>query len=241
MYWQRMIFKGHVKVYAQVDEIGDPLENGYGFVKFRYSDSPDAPLYQTKAQALSPICGAEIIDDAQVPEGNGELPEPPQNAPMPDRSGRRSAAPIPIPPKTIVVYTDGGASPNPGPAGSGVLLIYEDTMLEIWEYLGRSTNNAAELTAIRIALSNIKIKTLPILLYSDSQYAIDVLTGAKTAKKNQDLIAEVRAEMAKCPQLKLHKVRAHIGIAHNEHVDKLVALARDTKQSGSRRSRINAE
>ena len=234
MLWQRMLFKGNTKVYAQVDEIGDPLENGYGFVVFRYDNSPDAPTYKTKPRELTPICGAEIIDDS-VPSCDDPL-ELPNAAQMPDRSGKLSGNPIPIPPKTIVVYTDGGASPNPGPAGSGVLLIFEGHMLELWDYLPHSTNNVAELHAVHMALRQIKNKSLPILLYSDSQYAIDVLTGAKKAKKNQDLIAEIQSEMAKCSKLSLLKVRAHVGIAHNEHVDKLVAKARDTKQSGSRRS-----
>ena len=144
-----------------------------------------------------------------------------------------------IPPNTIVVYTDGGASPNPGPAGSGVLLMYGEHTLEIWEYLGKSTNNVAELTAILLALQNIKNKTLPILIYSDSKYAIGVLTGNMKATKNLDLIAKVREEMDKCPNVQLLKVKAHVGIQHNEHVDKLVALARDTKQSGTRRDGLD--
>ena len=238
MYWQRMLFKKRIKVYAQVDEIGDPLENGYGYVIFRYNDAPDAPTYKTKPSELTPICGAEIIDDTAQDSGETDIPSP-SDLQMPDRSGKISGNAIPIPPKTIVVYTDGGASPNPGPAGSGVLLIYEGNILELWDYLGHSTNNIAELHAVHMALLQIKDKSLPILLYSDSQYAIDVLTGAKKAKKNQDLIAEIQSEMAKCSKLTLLKVRAHVGIAHNEHVDKLVAKARDTRQSGSRRSKLS--
>lgn len=242
MFWQRMLFKNSVKVYVCVDENGNPIVNEEGYVAFRYKDADQVPVFHTVKSKLSPICNAQIRDD----DDPNDLPSihkipNPQTCKMPDRTGKASNQDIPIPPKTIVVYTDGGASPNPGPAGSGILLLYEGHCLELWHYLGKSTNNIAELTAILLALQNIKNKTLPILLFSDSQYAIDILTNRKQAKKNLELIDQVKAEMAKCQQLTLLKVRAHVGIAHNEHVDKLVALARDTKQSGSRRSQIHSK
>ena len=78
--------------------------------------------------------------------------------------------------------------------------MYGKHCLEIWEYLGKSTNNVAELTAILRALENIKNKNLPILVYSDSKYAIGVLSGTMKANKNQDLIAQVKAEMQADPR-----------------------------------------
>ena len=49
--------------------------------------------------------------------------------------------------KTFFVYTDGGASGNPGPAGIGVV-IKSKTILEISEYIGETTNNQAEYKAL---------------------------------------------------------------------------------------------
>lgn len=143
-----------------------------------------------------------------------------------------------FPPKTIVVYTDGGASPNPGHAGLGAVLICEGKILDIWEYIGHSTNNIAELMAIGRALEHIKNKTLPVLLYSDSTYAIGVLSGRMKAAKNRELIASIQAEMRNFPSLSLLKVKAHSGVTYNERVDRLVARARETRASGSERSEI---
>lgn len=233
MPWLRMFFKHKIKVYAEVDANLSPVVDERGLVQYRYQNTINAQAYSTQKSQLSMIPGAEPVELGE------EVTKPPK-APKPRKTPVSEVSQVvpddTLPPNTIVVYTDGGASPNPGPAGSGILLLYNKMSLEIWEYLGNSTNNIAELTAVLIALKNIKNKKLPILLYSDSSYTIGVLTGTMKATKNLDLIEEIRTEMAKCPNLKLLKVKAHVGVAHNEHVDRLVALARDTRQSGVRRS-----
>lgn len=228
----RMLFKNKIKVYVPVDDHLLPIADDKGLVHYRYNKSPDSPDYTTTRAHLSMIPGIEPVD---LEASTVEVKPPRQ------RHIKRTQAPVTpatdvIPPNTIVCYTDGGASPNPGPAGSGILLMFGEHTLEIWEYLGKSTNNVAELTAILRALENIKNKSLPIMVYSDSNYAIGVLTGAMKATKNLELIAQVQQEMEKCPKLQLLKVKAHVGIVYNEHVDRLVALARDTQSSGTRRS-----
>ena len=234
MKWLRMLFKHKIKVYAAVeDDSCKPIERD-GKVPYRYQNKMSAPEYLAVRSNLTMIPGVEPVD---LDEDTTEVKPPtPRHVPVTEAPALKATDVVP--PNTIVVYTDGGASPNPGPAGAGILLMYGKHCLEIWEYLGKSTNNVAELTAILRALENIKNKNLPILVYSDSKYAIGVLSGTMKANKNQDLIAQVKAEMQKCPNLQLLKVKAHIGIQHNEHVDKLVALARDTQNSGSRRSEI---
>ena len=234
MKWLRMLFKHKIKVYAAVEDGScTPVERD-GKIPYRYQNKTSAQEYLAMRSNLTLIPGAEPVD---LEEDTTEVKPPtPRHVPVTEAPALKAADVIP--PNTIVVYTDGGASPNPGPAGAGILLMFGKHCLEIWEYLGKSTNNVAELTAILRALENIKNKSLPILIYSDSKSAIGVLTGTMKATKNQDLIAQVRAEMQKCPNLQLLKVKAHIGIQHNEHVDKLVALARDTKNSGSRRSEL---
>ena len=55
--------------------------------------------------------------------------------------------------KPIIIYTDGGARGNPGPAGSGAVVYDGDTLVaEISEYLGVRTNNFAEYMALIFAL-----------------------------------------------------------------------------------------
>lgn len=73
-----------------------------------------------------------------------------------------------------IAYTDGACSGNPGPAGSGVVLIAPGgKMHEGLEYLGEATNNVAELTAILRALEWIPAEAKAIVVHTDSQYAID--------------------------------------------------------------------
>jgi len=52
--------------------------------------------------------------------------------------------------KKIIIYTDGGARNNPGPAGIGVVLYDENKeIIETYkEYIGEATNNQAEYRAL---------------------------------------------------------------------------------------------
>ena len=52
------------------------------------------------------------------------------------------------------LYADGGARGNPGPAGSGAVLLDENgkVVAELMRFLGHATNNVAEYTALIIGL-----------------------------------------------------------------------------------------
>jgi probable phosphoglycerate mutase len=52
------------------------------------------------------------------------------------------------------LYSDGGARGNPGPAGSGAVLLDERgrVIAELWRSLGHATNNVAEYTGLIIGL-----------------------------------------------------------------------------------------
>lgn len=52
--------------------------------------------------------------------------------------------------KSIIAYSDGGSRGNPGPSASGYVLMQEsgDVIAEGGEYLGITTNNVAEYTAV---------------------------------------------------------------------------------------------
>lgn len=52
------------------------------------------------------------------------------------------------------MYADGGARGNPGPAGSGAVLLDEHgtVIAELTRFLGHATNNVAEYTALIIGL-----------------------------------------------------------------------------------------
>ena len=60
----------------------------------------------------------------------------------------------------IVIYTDGGARNNPGPAGAGVVIIDGNKKIELKKFLGNQTNNWAEYEAVVLALTEAKKRGL---------------------------------------------------------------------------------
>ncbi|HEY1587148.1 MAG TPA: ribonuclease H [Polyangia bacterium] len=127
----------------------------------------------------------------------------------------------------IHVWTDGACTGNPGPAGVGVVIVDGDKVDEVSEYLGEGTNNIAELTAILRGLEKVVERgaaARPVVVYSDSQYSIGLLTQAWKAKANVELVAELRALCRKFADLRFVKVAGHAGIPLNERTDE---LARD--------------
>jgi len=136
------------------------------------------------------------------------------------------------PPGVIMAFTDGACSGNPGPAGLGVVLAFGEHTKEISEYLGETTNNVAELTAILRALEAIKDTAKPVELYTDSAYSIGVLAKGWKAKANQALIAEIRRKLTEFDDVSLVKVKGHAGHALNEKVDELARLAIANEFSG---------
>jgi ribonuclease HI len=133
--------------------------------------------------------------------------------------------------KALTVYADGACSGNPGPAGLGVVIYDEHEKRELSEFLGRATNNIAELTAILRAAEALVDETRPIVLKTDSQYSIGVLTKGWKAKANPDLIADVKAALAKVPHMKIRYVEGHAGHAGNERADELARAAVEGKRT----------
>jgi len=89
----------------------------------------------------------------------------------------------------LIIYTDGGARGNPGPAGIGVVIFNDKKKLiaEISEYIGEATNNQAEYRALMAAIKKAKeLGTEEIRFYLDSQLVVEQLNGNYKVK-NKDL------------------------------------------------------
>jgi ribonuclease HI len=127
--------------------------------------------------------------------------------------------------QTIHLYTDGASSGNPGPAGIGIFLRYGIHEKEISQYIGMATNNIAELEAIRVGLSEIKNRALPVRVYTDSSYALGLLTRGWKPKKNQDLVKSIQKLMKTFRDLRFIKVRGHSGNEGNTRADRLATGA----------------
>jgi ribonuclease HI len=115
--------------------------------------------------------------------------------------------------------------------GIGVVLLSGPHRKEISEFLGpHGTNNIAELTAIERALEAVKDKRRSVIVYSDSSYAIGVLSQGWKAKANVELVARIRALVATFSALRFVKVRGHAGVPENERCDE---LAREAIERGA--------
>jgi ribonuclease HI len=133
---------------------------------------------------------------------------------------------------TVEIYTDGACSGNPGPAGIGIVLRYGDREKEHAEGIGIATNNIAELTAVLRALRMLKRTDLPVVIHTDSSYAIGVLTAGWKAKKNRELVEEIVGEMQRFGQLRLVKVEGHCNVPLNERADELARRGAAMAASG---------
>lgn len=72
----------------------------------------------------------------------------------------------------IDLYSDGGAEPNPGKGGFGVILSYKGRKKEFSVGYELTTNNRMELMAVIFGLEKIKTKA-KVTVYSDSKYVVD--------------------------------------------------------------------
>ena len=125
------------------------------------------------------------------------------------------------------VYTDGACTGNPGPMGLGVVILDLNgtpTRRELSEYLGMGTNNIAELTAILRGLEVLP-RDRPVVIYSDSAYAIGLLSQNWKAKANQELVARLRLLLREFPAVRFVKVAGHAGVPENERCDELARNA----------------
>ncbi len=85
----------------------------------------------------------------------------------------------------IIIYTDGGARGNPGPAGIGAVIYNEHKKIiaEISEYIGVATNNQAEYKALLAAFrkaADLGAKELDC--YLDSELVVKQLKGEYRVK-----------------------------------------------------------
>lgn len=131
---------------------------------------------------------------------------------------------------SIVVFTDGGARNNPGPAGAGVV-VYEngEKKAEVAAFLGeKQTNNWAEYEAVVIAfgkLLEMGLRDRDITFKLDSQLVVEQIKGNWKIKE-----PTLKSQALKVHELMrdFHKVSfTHVPREENKEADKLVNQAID--------------
>jgi len=91
--------------------------------------------------------------------------------------------------KKFIIYSDGGARGNPGPAGIGAVLKNEkgEIVATVSEYIGEATNNIAEYKAIIAAIKKAKeLNATELNCYLDSELVVKQLKKEYKVK-NQGL------------------------------------------------------
>ncbi len=92
--------------------------------------------------------------------------------------------------KKLIIFCDGGAYNNPGPAAVGIVF-YDNQgkeILKVSKFIGDNTNNQAEYQAVILALEVAKLKFSPseIQFFLDSKLVVEQLAGNYKIK-NQGL------------------------------------------------------
>lgn len=79
-----------------------------------------------------------------------------------------------------ILYADGAARGNPGPAGAGAVLLDADghVIAELTKYLGTATNNVAEYTALIVGLEEARRRKFDeIEVRMDSKLVVEQMNG----------------------------------------------------------------
>ncbi|MBI5644604.1 ribonuclease HI family protein [Candidatus Kaiserbacteria bacterium] len=130
---------------------------------------------------------------------------------------------------TVVIYTDGGARGNPGPAGAGYVIVADGNIVEGKKFLGeKQTNNWAEYEAVALALADAKKRGLAdreLTIRMDSKLVVEQLSGNWKIKEPtlKPQVAKVRSLLNDFPKFRFE----YIPREQNAEADRLVNDAID--------------
>lgn len=141
----------------------------------------------------------------------------------------------------IEIYTDGACRGNqignPNIGAWSYILLWKDRRKSGAEVVPNTTNNRMEITAVLMALKALKPKarSLPITIYSDSQYVVkgytEWLAGWRIKDfagiKNPDLWKELDTFGQLFPNLRFQYVPGHSDVEWNNEADYLCNAAMD--------------
>ncbi len=124
--------------------------------------------------------------------------------------------------KRVVIFTDGAADPNPGPAAIGAIIKDEQGKLlaRISQRIGRATNNQAEYRAIIAALEKaVSLGAKHVEVNSDSELVVKQINGKYRVKKAtlKPLYQEVKKLQSRLEGFTI----THIPRQQNTEADKL--------------------
>lgn len=129
-----------------------------------------------------------------------------------------------------ILYTDGAARGNPGPAGAGAYICTEDgeVVAEIAEYLGETTNNVAEYKGLIFGLRKlVELGAKDIEVRADSELMVKQLKGEYRVKHPNliPLYREAKDLLKRIPSFTIKHVRREM----NPDADRLSNEAIDNR------------
>ena len=138
---------------------------------------------------------------------------------------------------TVVMYTDGACSGNPGPGGYGTILISGKNRKELSAGFRKTTNNRMELLAVIVGLQALK-RPCKVELFSDSKYVVDAINKGwarrwkannwKRNKKEKALNIDLWKQLLPLleeHEVKLNWVKGHSTDKENNRADRLAVEA----------------
>lgn len=145
----------------------------------------------------------------------------------------------------VHIFTDGSASTRDRSGGWGAFLVCQNYTKEISGGVFDTSIGAMELEAIRQALLRVKTRVRPLIVYSDSMYAVKALsawwygwsrrgwmTSSGQPVKHREIIEEI-VSLQKDRIVAYQHVKGHSGVWGNERADALATSARKAMVSQS--------
>ena len=130
-----------------------------------------------------------------------------------------------------LLYTDGGARGNPGPAAFAYVLEAEDgtVLASHGETIGVATNNVAEYRGLVAGLQKaVELALGDVEVVSDSELLVKQMRGEYRVKN--EALRELSLQASRLARRLESVSYRHVRRAHNELADRLVNEALDSEQ-----------
>jgi ribonuclease HI len=131
----------------------------------------------------------------------------------------------------VVAYIDGAARGNPGPAGAGAYFPGDgEPAKELFEALGRATNNEAEYRALLLALGEAERRgATEVAIFSDSLLLVEQVNGRYRIKA-ENLKPLAREALVRAKSFRKFSI-AHVRREQNRKADRLANLGADASEA----------
>lgn len=151
----------------------------------------------------------------------------------------------------IVLFSDGGARPNPGPSGAGFYAETEDGVAYLWwrsmPGLGETNNRGELLAGLKAFEKSKELGVTDLTLRPDSAYVINAIKKINVYEENnyivnqepmknvdllKDLHAAVSSFVGTKAKFNVEWVKGHSGVYGNEVADRMATRAVIAAQKG---------